>query len=160
MRHQQDDLLFGGASEKRNINILSTFFGTLLNKTPATHVFDFTDEAKTIFVELKTRRVNHDQYHTAIIGKNKVDFCNNPNTRYYFVYQYNDGLYYIEYNKELFDTFDVETNYYRSPRRGCLNHAQTIVHIPHTSLKPISMNQGFVGHSLDWLVVPYLLVAL
>jgi hypothetical protein len=31
----------------------------------------------------------------------------------------------------------VETNYYRSPRRGCITQPQTIVHIPHTSLKRI-----------------------
>jgi hypothetical protein len=144
MRHQQDDLLFGGASETRNINTLSTFFGTILNKTAANHTFDFTDEARTIFVELKTRRINHNQYPTAIIGKNKIDFCSNPDTRYYFVYQYNDGLYYIEYDKDLFATFDVESNYYRSPRRGCINHPQTIVHIPHTSLKRMELPQSCV----------------
>ena len=138
MRTQRDDLLFGGASEQKNITILSTFFGTLLNKTKANAIFDFADEGNTIYVELKTRRVNHDQYHTAIIGKNKIDYCSNPNIRYYFVYQYNDGLYYIQYDKDLFETFDVETEYYRSRRADCPNRAQTIVHIPHTLLKPIT----------------------
>jgi len=134
MRHQKEDLAYGGASEERHLATFSTFVGKGLQKTSTYHPMDYTDDGNTIFLELKTRRVNHDQYPTALIGKNKVDFCSDPTKTYYFCYCYNDGIYYIKYDPEVFKTFRVEEEYYRSPRAGCVNRPQTLVHIPHSRL--------------------------
>lgn len=137
MRHQKDDLQFGDESERTNLPIVSTLVGASLFKTPPFHPMDYTNEDNTIFVELKTRRIRHDQYPTALIGKNKVDFCSDETKAYYFCFCYNDGLYTIKYDPEVFKTFRVEEDYFRSPRVGCVNRSQTLVHIPHTYLRRV-----------------------
>lgn len=137
MRHQKEDLQFGDASEKENLSVLSNFVAASLVKTPHFHPMDYTDEGNTIYVELKTRRVRHNQYPTALIGKNKIDFCSDETKNYYFCFCYSDGLYSIKYDPEVFATFRIEEDYYRSPRYGCINRAQTLVHIPHESLTKV-----------------------
>lgn len=142
MRHQSEDILFGGHSEVNNLSILETYFQTKLKHNGTFHCFDYSNDSRTIFVELKTRRINHNQYPTAIIGKNKVDFCNDPNVDYYFVFCYSDGLYTIKYEKELFNSFKVETEYMRSYRTGCVNKPQVVVHIPYQYLIKIDSSLG------------------
>ena len=134
MRTQSEDIAFGRTSEERNCSVISAFVGDALTKTSTYHPMDYTNDGNTIFVELKTRRVRHDQYPTALIGKNKVDFCSDPAKTYYFFYCYADGLFYVKYDPELFKTFRVEEDYTRSERSGCSNPSQRCVHIPHTYL--------------------------
>lgn len=141
MRHQKEDLQFGNESEQRNLEAFSTLVGASLQKTAHHyHPFDFTNDANTIFVELKSRRVESKKYPTALIGKNKIEFCSDLSKAYYFCFAYTDGLYYIQYDKKLFDTFRVEEQYYRSPRYGCINRPQTLVHIPSNLLLPLNTN--------------------
>jgi hypothetical protein len=78
---------------------------------------------------MKSRRIAKDQYDTALLGYNKILACNKPNTEYYFVYKYTNGLFYIQYNKELFDTFRVE-KYRRGERDDCLNSEADTIFIP------------------------------
>jgi hypothetical protein len=138
MRTQKDDLAFGAKSEEATLPILQNLVGSPLVKTNDFHPMDYTNEGMTIFVELKTRRVKHNQYPTALIGHNKVRFCFDPNVSYYFCFSYLDGLYYIKYDPALFATFRVEEDYLRSERIGCETRPQRIVHIPHTYLLPVS----------------------
>lgn len=142
MKHQKEDIVFGNESEVKNLAILSTFVGSQLNRTKMYSIFDYTDESNTIFVELKTRRINHDQYPTAIIGKNKVDYCSDPTKKYYFCFCYNDGLYTIQYDPKVFEEFEVESNFYRSPRYGCVNRPQTLVHIPTSHLRLLASSRS------------------
>jgi len=134
MRHQQEDLAFGNESEQKNLSTLSSFVGRPLQKTPDFHCFDYTDNGNTVYLELKTRRLRHNQFPTAIVGKNKVDWCRDPAKTYYFCFCYNDGLYTIRYDPEVFKTFRVQTDYVRSARYGCGNPVQTVVHIPYSHL--------------------------
>lgn len=143
MRHQQEDILFGGHSEVSNLKTLETHFKTNLKHNGTFHCFDYSNDSKTIFVELKSRRIKHNQYPTAIIGKNKVDFCKDPNIDYYFVFCYSDGLFCLKYDRELFNTFKVESDYHRTFRLGCVNNAQTIVHIPYQHLTQIAPSSVF-----------------
>ena len=139
MKHQREDLAFGAKSEIETLPILQTLAGSPLIKTAPFHPMDYTNEAMTVFVELKTRRIRHDQYPTALIGKNKIDFCFDPaTTTYYFCFSYNDGLYSIKYDPEVFKTFRVEDEYVRSPRYGCANIPQKVVHIPHEFLTKVN----------------------
>jgi hypothetical protein len=91
---------------------------------------DYTNEAKTVYVELKTRRVKSNQYPTTIVGVNKINFCKDADKNYYFAFCFEDGLYAIKYDKELFDTFERNTNYWRGARAGCANVQQSVIHIP------------------------------
>jgi hypothetical protein len=129
-RLKADDLLFGAASENRNISTLSAYFNADLKHNGVHAVLDWSDSAKTIFAELKTRRIKHDAYPTTLIGLNKVQQCTNPNTEYWFCYSYEDGLYTIKYDKALFDTFRVEQSYQRFKRADSNDNPSAVVHIP------------------------------
>jgi hypothetical protein len=134
------DLTLGLNSEQKNKATLERFFGCNLHKTGTYDPMDFTDEAQTIYLEMKTRRVNHNQYPTALIGKNKVDFCEKSNATCYFVYVYLDGLFYIKYDKALFDTFLCEM-YVRGQREGGVQPEQLFVFIPHEHLTPLPSSE-------------------
>jgi len=97
-----EDLNFGLKSEEKNKATLEHFFGMGLKKTGTYDLMDYTDETQTIFIEMKSRRINHNQFPTALIGKNKVDFCKTSKATCYFVYVYLDGMFYIKYDPELF----------------------------------------------------------
>jgi hypothetical protein len=98
-------------------------------------VFDYNNRAKTIYVELKSRRIRHDEYSTALIGLNKIEACINPDVDYYFVYNYLDGIYYIKYDKTEFSAFEVDTSYQRSDRGDCLNKPSAVMYVPVKKLK-------------------------
>ena len=133
MPTQAADLAFGTSNETNVLETLQTFFQQTLQRQGGYSVMDYTNPTRTLFVELKTRRIRHNQYPTAIIGRNKVQFCNDPNKEYYFVFCYTDGLYYIKYEKDLFDSFEV-SDYTRGERTDCENRVQEVVYIPHEHL--------------------------
>ena len=142
MTTQKEDLAFGLSSEDKLLQTLDGVFGTRLSKSSYYSPMDFHNSSKTLYVELKTRRIAHDRYSTALIGLNKTHFCSDPEKKYYFVYCYTDGMYYIEYNKELFDTFDVDYEYVRGDRSDCINYSSSVVHIPISQLKKIDGVMG------------------
>lgn len=127
---QQNDLSFGANSESANREKIEQFLDVVLEKTDTYAVMDWANTSHTIYVELKSRRIRHDQYPTAIIGLNKVEFCNDPAKSYYFCFSYLDGLYYIKYDPALFATFQTNHNFNRSDRDDCANYTQRIVYIP------------------------------
>lgn len=130
MLSQARDLDFGKKSEMMLHSKIEKLVGDSLNMEDGMSFFDYSNNAKTIYAELKTRRIKHNDFSTALIGKNKIDFCNKPGVDYYFVYSYTDGVFYIKYNKELFDTFEVDEGFRRSARTDCNNSCQPVVLIP------------------------------
>ena len=134
---KSEDMNFGLKSEETNKVTLEKFFGCGLKKTGPYDPMDYTDESKTIFIEMKTRRINHNQYPTALIGKNKVDFCKTSNAVCYFVYVYLDGMFYITYDPVLFDTFEC-ADYQRGWREGGIAPVSPYVFIPHEHLTPLT----------------------
>jgi hypothetical protein len=134
---KSEDINFGLKSEETNKVTLENFFGCGLKKTGTYDPMDYTDEAKTIYFEMKTRRINHNQYPTALIGKNKVDFCKTSNATCYFVYVYLDGMFYVKYDPELFDTFVCE-DYQRGWRAGGVAPVSPYVFIPYKYLTPLT----------------------
>jgi hypothetical protein len=125
----KNDLAFGTANEQAKQTKLEAFFKTKLTHRGGSSTFDY-DDGSTLFVELKSRRIPHNKYPTAIIGANKVETAaNNPSRQYWFCYAYEDGLYGIEYSKELFDTFE-HNDYTRGDRPDYNNKAQSCYFIP------------------------------
>jgi hypothetical protein len=139
-RTQADDLKYGMSMERRTKSRIEQLVGEEIILGGGYNTFDYHNKTKTVYVELKSRRICHDDYPTAIIGKNKVDFCTDPSKEYYFVYNYNDGIYYIKYDKELFDTFEVKRDYIRGDRIGCPGRANDVVYIPVSHLTPAPPN--------------------
>lgn len=91
---------------------IQTFFGMdLIKDTNKRSAFDFHNEAKTTYVELKTRTINHDRWPTTVIGASKVEHArrglkDDPSKRYYFVWAFKDGLFYLEYTEDGWKDFE------------------------------------------------------
>jgi hypothetical protein len=136
------DYSFGTAKEIPTMPLLESFFNTSLKCRGGYAVFDYDNEEtksnNVLHIDLKSRRIRHDQYATAIIGANKVEFAEkNPNRTYWFVFKYLDGLYGIKYTKELFDTF-AHTDFSRGDRSDFHNTPQHCYFIPSDKLVRIT----------------------
>lgn len=128
---QKNDIAFGTASEITNHDLLQLYLDTKLERKGGYAVFDFESPNKTIFVELKSRRIKHDTYTTAIIGLNKVAFSDHiSDAEFWFAFCYSDGLFVIKYDKAVFDTLEVCHDYIRGPRNDAHNKPQSVVFIP------------------------------
>jgi hypothetical protein len=134
------DRIFGAAGELNVGATLNRQFNTTLERRGGFHTFDYGGSlptGRTIELELKTRRICHDQYPTTMIGRNKIEYCTNPDTDYYFAFNFSDGLYYIKYDKALFATFECRNDFVRSQRSDCYNPVQSVVYIPNHLLLPL-----------------------
>lgn len=140
---QKNDIAFGTKSEENNLDILQTFLDTQLERKGGYAVFDFENPTKTIFVELKSRRIKHDTYDTAIIGFNKVAFANHfdDGTQFWFAFCYTDGVFVIKYSREQFDAYEVRDDYVRGARNDTTNKPQKIVMIPIADLTELVVEE-------------------
>ena len=119
---------YGEANEINIKNKLETFLGCGLFKSPDPFaVIDFSNVNGTTWAEVKRRRCNHNRYGTIIVGKNKVDFLKAKGGRAIFVWTFDDGDYYIDFNEEQFATFDV-AEFQRTDRQGDV--ASMVYHVP------------------------------
>lgn len=140
------DLQMGEMNENKNVSTLSGFFKTHLTKDNNKYaIIDWTNQSNTIYVELKSRRIHHNLYPTAVIGLNKVNFCNDLTKNYYFVFAYTDGLYYIKYEKDLFKTFSIEPMKITFRKDVGRNEINDVVHIPIKLLIKIENNKTIEG---------------
>jgi hypothetical protein len=130
MATKASDLAFGLMNEDLIQTQIESIAGTPLIKQGGYSVMDYTNDAKTVYVELKTRRIKHNAYPTALIGANKIEFCSDPQKNYFFVFCYLDGIYFIKYDEALFNTFERSDNYYRGARSDCFNSVQSVFYIP------------------------------
>jgi hypothetical protein len=134
-----NDLAYGLTCEDSTKPILEELFNTPLTKLGGYSPLDYTNEGKTLWAELKTRRIAHNQYPTALIGTNKIRFCDNNNVgaRHFFVFKYTDGFFYIEYNREVFAGFE-RSMFERSHRTDALTDTHEVAYIPTELLIPFS----------------------
>jgi hypothetical protein len=137
---QKNDIAFGEASERENLDILQQFLDTTLERKGGYAVFDFENPNKTVFVELKSRRIKHDAYDTAIIGLNKIAFCETvEGVQYWMAFCYLDGIYVIQYDSDEFADFEVRHNYMRGARNDVRNKPQSVVMIPISKLTKLEV---------------------
>jgi hypothetical protein len=136
---KSDDLKMGSENEDKNVHKLEKHFKLeLLKDTNKYSIFDWFDKSNTVYLELKSRRLMSNSYNTTIIGLNKIRYCTNPDIKYYFCFAFNDGLFYIKFDKELFKTFKTEIlkiNYRSDVKRQEFND---VIHIPTNLLKKIN----------------------
>jgi len=133
-----EDMEFGRKNEESTVGILTNIFGEEMSFNGRWDVLDWSNKTKTIWAELKSRRISVSDYETGIVGLNKVQSCTDPNLKYYFFFKYTDGLYYIKYKKALFDTFDTNMNYKRGERPDCSNNPSAVVYVPIRLLKRVA----------------------
>ena len=109
-RTLQDDLRLGYKNEEQIVSILNTFFNDnfintkdLYGNEYCSYDFEGTDGTR---IELKSRRNKYDDYPTTIIPVHKtisMDLCKNI-----FVFNFSDGIYYIEWNANKFKTYETK----------------------------------------------------
>ena len=107
MSKKYSDLVFGKLKEIEIKQILEQYFNTTLQTSSKYNLIDFQNE--DLYIELKSRRNTYSKFDTTIIGKNKIDYAKSLNKKVIFVFNFIDGLYYIEYSP-LFDSFDICEN--------------------------------------------------
>jgi len=95
-----DDCKFGNYNELLILPIIKKFFNrNIIKTTDKYNKYDYIDNDYKY--ELKSRRNKYNQYPTTLIGYDKL-----TNSKTIFLFNFIDGLYYINYEKELFDTFE------------------------------------------------------
>jgi len=125
------DLEFGLMRENDVLEKIKIFFNdeTIRKTTDKYCKFDFV--SATCKYELKSRKNTYRAYPTTIIHCHKI-----IDGKQIFLFNFTDGLYYIEYDKKTFDKFNIfEMTDYRAGRYG-----QTANHysIPIELLKKIN----------------------
>ena len=107
MRFDRQEYTFGKVSQAANLPLIKKLCDSFKDTEKTFSAFDFADETNTIFAELKTRRNRKDAYPTTMVNLSKIQKIVEGNT-YYFCFKFTDGLYYIKYDKTLFDTFEIK----------------------------------------------------
>jgi hypothetical protein len=128
------DKIFGLNNEIKHLSILSNYFKTTFKKYDSDYsLLDFYSPDKK-YLEMKSRRITHNQYPTSIFNVHKIDEFNNvininEDSKLYIVFIYLDGVYYIEYNKEIFNKFEMK-KFKRNDRAGIIDNLNFCYFIP------------------------------
>lgn len=128
-RTVQDDLKYGYANESQILNKLNSTFSDIFRNTKELHGeycnYDFEGSTTGKKIEMKSRRNKHDDFDKTIIPVHKCKNINGTapfdrkrncdtntdrkrNCADIFVFQFTDGIYYIEYNEDKFNTFEIK----------------------------------------------------
>lgn len=103
MVHFHDDYLWGKEQENYTYPILKEYFKTDLKQYKSQYDdFDFYDEESDY--EQKSRKNNYNAYSETMITLNKTQKATDKKIK--LVFNFTDGIYWIEYNEELFKTFN------------------------------------------------------
>jgi hypothetical protein len=70
--------------------------------------------------ELKSREINHDDFPTALIGKQKIEQAikNHESNKYQFWYLYKDGLFYYDFKIEDINNKKIFLDWWKRTNRG------------------------------------------
>ena len=98
------DLRFGYKSEEEIHKYLENYFGELLRTSENEDMgkyYEFDKYNDKVYLEIKTRRINHNQYSSLMFGQNKLIKGRelkraNPAVRIFFIFRCLDGVYYWE----------------------------------------------------------------
>jgi hypothetical protein len=123
------DYDFGKQQEEILLPLLSNFFNQPLTKTDPTCQWDY--EGPDTLFEVKSRTNPYSKYPTTLLPFDKVI----EGKRQIFVFNFTDGIYFIEYNKDQFDTFIVKD--FRRFRQGVRDKEKPYLFIPIDTLTKI-----------------------
>ena len=104
---------------------LQTFFNDdVIITTDKFNKYDY--EGKTASYELKARNNEYKTYPTTCIAQDKINPLHPK--RQVYVFHFTDGTYFIEYEKDLFASFEVKP--FRRWRTGVHDKEKPYVYIP------------------------------
>ena len=117
-----EDYNFGVSEENKNLHKIKQYFNNdnIVSVDDRYSRYDYTDGIN--YYELKSRRCNYNKFPTTIIGQDKI--LNNS----IFIFNFQDGMYYIKYDKEVFKKFNV--NYFNREREGVYDKRKPYIFIP------------------------------
>jgi len=140
------DLIFGLKSEKWIKKILEKYLNQNISKLDTYNNFDFKGEK--IYIEIKTRRINHNQYKSLMFSKKKLDkglshFMDNGSD-ILFIWRCYDGIYgwYFIKDNEIYDNYTIEMSGRKD--RG-LDEIEECVHINVHDLFKIEISEEIIS---------------
>jgi hypothetical protein len=125
----QRDYTFGTSEEEKLLPKLAEFFNEPLRKTHKTCRWDY--ESDTTCYEMKSRKNTYSAYPTTLLPFDKIT----GEKKQVFLFNFTDGLYYIEYDPVLFETFEVKD--FRRWRQGVNDLQKPYLYIPISKLVQI-----------------------
>jgi hypothetical protein len=151
MRTYQEDREFGLKNESSVADAIATLFGDAkpIHSEKRYDPFDYYTEGKTHYAEVKTRRNTYKKYPTTLITAKKVRIAAaDPTAEYYFVFNFEDGMYYIKYNAETFAAFECK-EFKRFSRRGIYDQPADHIYIPIEALTEIKIESRDIEDAAD-----------
>ena len=132
LRTFKDDYDFGTQKEDDITTTLNKFFNDELIK-PENKKSKYDFKGKETYYEVKSRTNKYDEYPTTMIAQNKILTGNQI-----FVFNFTDGIYYIKYDKEIFDKFEKKL-FKRSYRPDIKTFESLYIYIPIEQLTKIKI---------------------
>lgn len=124
-------LEYGLSNENKILLNIQNVFSKNIEKSKYKYSkYDYFDKQSKYIFELKTRRITHNQYPTALLNVCKINYKN-----LIIIYEYTDGLFYVEYNKNLFNTFKTNLQHIHN-----YTQSQDVIHIPYQFLTKITID--------------------
>lgn len=129
------DFKKGKEAERVVLPIIQKFFNRDIKQSVGKYCkYDFEDNE--FKYELKSRNNTKDKFDTTLIGADKI-----VDSKIIFLFNFLDGLYYIEYNEEVFNTFG-KSMFCREKREGYNDKPKDYIFIPVNLLKKIEIGEG------------------
>lgn len=131
LRRQADDLELEKSymSNQRLIEALKSLPDCEgLKKMKSYSVIDFRSDKA--YLEIKSRRVRHDQYPTCLIGANKIEEFRRNKLKNYICWLYTDGLFYLPVD---LDAWNYQTRIITTRRDCGIEHSE-VYEIPYGHL--------------------------
>lgn len=124
-------LEYGLSNENKILLNIQNVFSKNIEKSKYKYSkYDYYDKQSKYIFELKTRRITHNQYPTALLNVCKINYKN-----LIIIYEYTDGLFYVVYDEELFNTFGSNLQ-----RINGYNQVQDVIHIPYQYLTKFTID--------------------
>lgn len=123
MNTYQKDVILGLRMENIILPQIRTYFkrNDIKKSQDKYAIFDYYDNYYNY--ELKNRNNKYQQYPTTLICCNKLEL------KTIYLFNYTNGLYYLEYDENLFNTFEKKP-FKRHPREGIVDYEKEYIFIP------------------------------
>ncbi len=96
----EGDYIFGEKQQEIIKPILEKTFGSLISNDRYSK-YDFEND--NYYIEVKTRKNSYYTYPTTLLTCNKIT---NTDKTLIFIFNFTDGIYYIEYDEKIFNCFE------------------------------------------------------
>lgn len=137
MRSYAQDRQFGIQSEQLLLPTFNALFDTSFQTTSRYDPFDFI--SPTFNLELKTRTNKLAQYPTTLLPYSKIEHADASPIPTIFAFKFTDKLAYIQYDRDLFATFET-SDFARNPRVDYHDAPKSYIYIPIKHLRIINPN--------------------